>query len=211
MANYNIYIDESGSINQLKKGIFEIAFIIVPEVKAKKTSRFFNSKIKTFKNQNGIHKNVELKAHFLKENNFLDFVDHIFHTFIAENKIVSAYIDNKNIISSHNNANARFFHMIEMIIERSISRKYIQPNDSIKIIADNRNNISGMIKKLKTNSLKKWGVGISEFNFCDSKTNTMIQVADIISFKCNRIIINSLVKGIKTPSIPNVSIRQVFY
>lgn len=208
---YEFYIDESGSINQKKRGIFEIALLLIPTPNTKKIKKFYNKKFNNFKKINGIIQNIELKAHFLKENNFLNFIDFIFHSFLKNNRVLSAYVDNKDLRSESNSEDLRFFQMIEFIIQRCIDRGYLKEGDTLKIFADQRNNLIKNILQLKRKTSSIYGIELLDFIFLDSRTNVLIQIADIVSFKCNRLIIESLKNKTRTPEIPNLSFRKVYY
>ena len=214
MMKYNVYIDESGSINDHGKAIFEVAMLFVSSDLDKKTRNFFRKKFLKFKQNNKIPLNNEIKAHYLWKNKLDFFVDEIFEYARENNKIVSGYINNRRKISSgkrYRGKEQEFYHMLNLMIQRAIDKGYINKGDSLNIICDKRNELPRQITRLSSSSFKQYGIKIVNFEFIDSKKDIMIQVADIVSAKCFRDIMLKLSKNIKLKNEKNRSIREIFY
>ncbi len=85
--------------------------------------------------------------------------------------------------------------MVKCAIERALSLKYLDKNDSLVIISDNRN-ISNIYKKsleeyLITEFILRKDIFTSiSHKYVDSKSNWGVQLSDFLSFKNNRLIIN---------------------
>ena len=194
-----ILLDESGSLNAYKKGFFSITMVIINTSKEfKKLKNYFKRQIKKLKKENGIPEKIEIKGHFLRQNDMIKKGEEIFNSIKEKFSIFTFYFDNNDINKKFlKKKNIAFNYMLRYGIKNLIWNKTIKENEkNIKLYCDQRS-----IKTSSFNSLKEclfdyfilekdYDLNFEEVRYFDSKNNWFIQLADICSFYNSKAIKN---------------------
>ncbi len=194
---YTIFIDESMSINGLKNAPdFSISLFIIDETNLKSTIRKFKRAITSYWDKHNLCK-VELKAHYLKENKSLDFLNKTLSACLENNQCVCSHIANTNIdFKWIKNKSATYNFMVKCAIERAFDNGYLEKGATLKIHSDIRNISNDYKKSLEEYLITELCLNQSLFceiqhDYINSKIHWGIQLADYLSFTNNRKIIKS--------------------
>ncbi len=219
---YVIFIDESGTLNKFKKEVFLITLLVVKKTDHKEMKEFSLSKINEFRLKNSIskEKEEEIKGHFLvtKTESFSKdegkkIINEFFLYCLNKNKIIGGYVDNKDAKNKNkkNNKDTFYFEMINSLINRMIKEKWLVEGDEINLFLDARNsNLShDQVLKIFNDNLINSKIKIYNWQSCDSKNHTMIQVVDYLAIALRYKIIKSLKNNKIIHKRPNLIVEKI--